>query len=97
MDSRPFIEAVFNNPPPKSESEDCLFINVFAPKKAWDPNTPPYPVALYLYGGAWIFGNAAHPWYDGSHFAGLEDVIFVSINYRTNGKSLSFGMLEMRH
>ncbi|KAF2106947.1 Carboxylesterase [Lophiotrema nucula] len=81
---RPFTEAVFNNPPPKAESEDCLYINVFAPKKAWNASSPPYPVMYWMYGGAWKFGFAGLPWYDGSHFAGLEDVIIVSVNYRTN-------------
>lgn len=82
---RPFTEAVFNNPPPRKEDEDCLYINVFAPKKTWDPNAPPYAVMYWMYGGAWQFGNAGQPWYDGSHFAALEDVVIVSVNYRTNG------------
>lgn len=81
---RNFTEAVFNNPPPE-ESEDCLYLNVFAPKKAWDFDKPPYPVLFWMYGGGWKFGSAGLPIYDGSHFAGLEDVILVSVNYRTNG------------
>lgn len=31
------------------------------------------------------FGNAGQPTYDGSAFASYEDVIVVSVNYRTNG------------
>jgi carboxylesterase type B len=81
----PFTEAVFNNPPPRNESEDCLYINVFAPKKAWDVNAPPYPVMYYMYGGGWKFGYSGLQIYDGSHFAGLEDVVLVTVNYRTNG------------
>jgi carboxylesterase type B len=82
-----FTEAVFNRPPPQ-ESEDCLYINVFAPKKAWDPESPPFPVLYWMYGGQWRFGNAGQPMYNGSHFAALEDVIIVSVNYRTNGTSI---------
>ena len=81
----PFTEAVFNNPPPRNESEDCLYINVFAPKKEWDLNAPPYPVMYYMYGGGWKFGYSGLQIYDGTHFAGLEDVVLVTVNYRTNG------------
>ncbi|KAF2648109.1 alpha/beta-hydrolase [Lophiostoma macrostomum CBS 122681] len=84
----PFTEAVFNNPPPKNESEDCLYLNVFAPKKAWDINAPPYPVMYWMYGGGWKFGYSGLQIYDGSHFAGLEDVVLVTVNYRTNAFGL---------
>jgi carboxylesterase type B len=47
-----------------------------------------------MYGGAWKFGNAGQPWYDGSHFSALEDVIVVSVNYRTNGMSPSCNKAE---
>lgn len=75
---------MFNNPPPL-ESEDCLYLNVFAPRNEREGNGKPYPVMYWLYGGSWQFGNAGQPWYDGSHFAALEDVIVVTVNYRTNG------------
>ncbi|KAF2714667.1 alpha/beta-hydrolase [Pleomassaria siparia CBS 279.74] len=81
---RDFVEAVFNNPPPRNEDEDCLFINVFAPEKAWDVDSPPFPVLYWIHGGGWKSGSAGHPWYDGSRFAALEDIIVVSVNYRTN-------------
>lgn len=72
---------VFNNPPPK-ESEDCLYLNVFA------PSTPPppggYPVLFWIYGGALEFGNAGQPAYDGSSLASFHNVIVVTSNYRTN-------------
>ncbi|KAF2278013.1 alpha/beta-hydrolase [Westerdykella ornata] len=87
VSSRDFTRAVFNNPAP-AESEDCLYLNVFAPRKAWDPAHPPYPVLFWMYGGGWQFGNAGQPWYDGSYFAALEDVVVVSVNYRTNAFGL---------
>jgi acetylcholinesterase len=72
---------VFNNPPPQ-ESEDCLYLNVFA------PSTPPppggYPVMFWIYGGALEFGNAGQPAYDGSSLASFQNVIIVTTNYRTN-------------
>jgi carboxylesterase type B len=71
----------FNNPPPQ-ESEDCLYLNVFA------PSTPPppggYPVMFWIYGGALEFGNAGQPGYDGSSLASFHNVIIVTSNYRTN-------------
>jgi carboxylesterase type B len=68
------------------ESEDCLYLNVFAPKQSWKTRIRKsrYPVLYWIYGGGFNFGNAGQPIYDGSHFAALEDVIVVSINYRTN-------------
>ncbi|EME47118.1 hypothetical protein DOTSEDRAFT_145504 [Dothistroma septosporum NZE10] len=76
-----FVEAVFNSPAPE-ESEDCLYLNVYAPSS-------PAPeggraVMFWIYGGALQFGNAGQTYYDGSSFAAYEDVIVVTSNYRTN-------------
>lgn len=84
LSSQEFTEAVFNNPPP-AESEDCLYLNVYAP-------STPAPsdgraVMFWIYGGGLQFGNAGQPAYDGSAFASYEDVIIVTANYRTNGRS----------
>ena len=35
-------------------------------------------------------GNSAVEYYDGSVFASYEDVVVVTINYRTNGKYSTF-------
>lgn len=80
-----FVEAVFNTPPPPAgESEDCLYLNVYA------PSTPPPPggraVMFWIYGGSLQFGNAGMYAYDGSAFAAYQDVIVVTTNYRTNGE-----------
>ena len=40
-------------------------------------------------GGSLQFGNAGQHAYDGSWFATYEDVIVVTVNYRTNGKHVS--------
>ena len=95
--------AIFNNPggPPPVESEDCLYLNVFAP-------STPAPaggrtVLFWIYGGNLQFGTGgkfalrvSNPiskclqlvgllQYDGSSFAAHQDVIVVTHNYRTNG------------
>ncbi|KAK5133457.1 hypothetical protein LTR08_007699 [Meristemomyces frigidus] len=79
--SQQFTELVFNNPAPV-ESEDCLYLNVYAP-------STPAPadgrtVMVWIYGGSLQFGNAGQQVYDGSAFASYEDVIVVTTNYRTN-------------
>ena len=74
--------AIFDSSMPV-ESEDCLYLNVYA------PSTPPplggYAVMFWIYGGSLQFGTAGQPGYDGSSFASFEDVIVVTTNYRTNG------------
>ena len=59
-----------------TQSEDCLFLNVFAPHGAHKA-----PVMVWIHGGAHRFGSGSGPIYDGSKFAG-DGVVLVSINYR---------------
>jgi carboxylesterase type B len=84
--SRNFTIGVFDQPEP-TESEDCLYLNVFAPSKP--PPFGGYAVMFWIYGGALEFGNAGQPTYDGSGFAAFEEVIVVTTNYLTNGKSIT--------
>lgn len=57
-------------------SEDCLFLNVWAP-----PAADKAPVLVWIHGGSLVSGAASEPIYDGAGFA-ARGVIFVSINYR---------------
>ncbi|KAJ7734130.1 Carboxylesterase, partial [Mycena metata] len=79
----PFSVATINekifNTPAVPESEDCLFLNVWAPA-----STTPTPVLIWIYGGALAFGTAATPEYDGSTIAASQNITVVSFNYRTN-------------
>lgn len=81
--SAQLTQLLFNNPPPE-ESEDCLYLNVYAPATVADGAGR--PVLFWIYGGSLKFGNAGQDIYDGSNFAAYEDVIVVTANYRTNGK-----------
>lgn len=59
-----------------TSSEDCLYLNIWAPAKA--RNTP---IMLWLYGGGGTMGAGSVSTYDGSAFA-RDGVILVTINYR---------------
>ena len=58
------------------QSEDCLSLTIFAPEGAG-----PWPVILWLHGGAYLSGAGSLPWYDASALAGSGAVV-VGVNYR---------------
>ncbi|MEQ9507305.1 MAG: carboxylesterase family protein [Hyphomonas sp.] len=72
---RPRSESIYANPPERI-SEDCLFLNIWAPPEAKDA-----PVFVWIHGGSLTAGYSHEPVYDGSKFA-EEGLIVVSINYR---------------
>lgn len=57
-------------------SEDCLYLNVWAPAKARRA-----PIMLWLYGGGGTMGSGHVPTYHGDAFA-RDGVVLVTINYR---------------
>jgi para-nitrobenzyl esterase len=59
-------------------SEDCLYVNVWAPRKR---RAKPLPVMFWIYGGGFVNGGSSPAPYDGAHFA-EKGVVFVSFNYR---------------
>ncbi|KAL7048231.1 hypothetical protein ACKWTF_003275 [Chironomus riparius] len=59
--------------------EDCLFLNVFVPKKVLESEELA-PVIFYTHGGAFMFGGSAD--YLPDHFMENEKMILVTINYR---------------
>jgi len=58
-------------------SEDCLYLNVWAPVK----RTAPLPVMVWLHGGGFTIGAGALPPYNGRALA-RRGVIVVTLNYR---------------
>jgi para-nitrobenzyl esterase len=62
-------------------SEDCLFLNVFAPSAT--PETKK-PVMVWLHGGAWMNCAGSAPGFDGANLARDGDVVVVTINHRIN-------------
>ncbi|KAJ7217301.1 Alpha/Beta hydrolase protein [Mycena pura] len=79
--SSAFTQSLFNNPPPVSENEDCLFLNVWAPSSDINEKKP---VLFWLYGGGFVFGTGSLPGYDGTSLAANQNIVVVTINYRTN-------------
>ncbi len=57
-------------------SEDCLFLNVWAPA-----NAAKAPVLVWIHGGALTTGSSSEAIYDGARLAG-RGIVVVSINYR---------------
>ena len=67
-------------------SEDCLFLNVWAPAVA---SSRPRPVMVYFHGGAYTTGSVTDPINDGAALAEKGDVVVVTVNHRLN----AFGYL----
>jgi para-nitrobenzyl esterase len=68
-------------------SEDCLYLNVWAPIVQIGPR----PVLVFIHGGAGVYGAASLPLYNGERLAQELGAVFVSINYRLG----IFGALHM--
>jgi carboxylesterase type B len=74
----PSLRSLLNSPPPP-ESEDCLFLNVWAPSSTTGPKKP---VVFWMHGGGLSFGTASLPFYDGLSLASNQNIVVVTINYR---------------
>jgi para-nitrobenzyl esterase len=88
-------------------SEDCLFLNVYAPADA-TPNSK-LPVMFWIHGGAYEAGSSSEPRHNGDFLPG-KGVVLVTINYRlgvfgflataelgreANGASGNYGLMDM--
>jgi para-nitrobenzyl esterase len=88
-----------------SSSEDCLYLNVWAPE-----GDGPFPVMFWIPGGGYIIGSGAQSEFDGQHLAEQREVVVVTINYRLaafgflghpalreiEGTTGNFGLLDQR-
>ncbi len=59
-------------------SEDCLYLNVWTPAKN---SGEQLPVMVWIHGGAFNFGSASLPEYNGQRLA-EKGVVVVTLNYR---------------
>lgn len=76
----PYPENSFFYRPARLTSEDCLYLNVWAPAES-DESEEPLPVMVWIHGGALTRGSGAIATYDGTRLA-QKDVVLVTINYR---------------
>ncbi|WP_443747846.1 carboxylesterase/lipase family protein [Asticcacaulis solisilvae] len=63
---------------PKPQSEDCLYLNIWAPKAAKGQRLP---VMVWIHGGGYYGGTGSQAGYDGASLT-RRGVIVVTINYR---------------
>jgi para-nitrobenzyl esterase len=99
-----FEDMVFEDGTP---SEDCLFLNVYAPAGAKDKSK--LPVMFWIHGGGYSGGASSEPRHNGD-FLPLKGVVLVTINYRlgvfgflatadlakeANGAAGNYGLLDM--
>jgi len=99
-----FDDMVFQGPPP---SEDCLFLNVYAPADVKSKSK--LPVMFWIHGGGYSGGGSDEPRHNGD-FLPLKGVVLVTINYRlgvfgflatdelakeANGAAGNYGLLDM--
>jgi len=73
---RVFDDMIFQDAGP---SEDCLFLNVYAPADATAKSN--LPVMFWIHGGGYSGGGSSEPRHNGD-FLPLKGVILVTINYR---------------
>jgi para-nitrobenzyl esterase len=90
-----------------SQSEDCLFLNVYAPASP-QPKSK-LPVMFWIHGGGYFAGSSSEGRHNGD-FLPLKGVVLVTINYRlgvfgflatadmskeANGAAGNYGLLDM--
>ena len=82
------IGAPLTEPTPKNvtATENCLFLDIYVPVSALAPNTPKFPVVVWIYGGAYAFGSKLQmdPLYTGHGIveSSGNKLIYVTGNYR---------------
>jgi len=101
---RVFDDMIFQDAGP---SEDCLFLNVYAPADATDKSK--LPVMFWIHGGGYSGGASSEPRHNGDYLP-LKGVVLVTINYRlgvfgflatsdlakeANGTAGNYGLMDM--
>ncbi|XP_054719076.1 acetylcholinesterase-1-like [Uloborus diversus] len=62
------------------QSEDCLYLNIWAPRTGYHSGKK--AVMFWLYGGGYNSGSNRIPTYDGGILSARGDVVVVSVNHR---------------
>ncbi|KAH6930390.1 hypothetical protein HPB50_013175 [Hyalomma asiaticum] len=75
----------------QTASEDCLYLNVWAPPCSQeDCNCSLKNVLVNVYGGGYSVGSSDWDIYDGAALASIGDVVYANMNYRVG----AFGFLN---
>jgi para-nitrobenzyl esterase len=104
VQGRVFDDMVFQD---GAASEDCLFLNVYAPAHATEKSK--LPVMFWIHGGGYAGGGSSEPRHNGDYLP-TKGVVLVTINYRlgvfgflatadlakeANGAAGNYGLLDM--
>jgi para-nitrobenzyl esterase len=84
---RPELAAPWGPVDTTAEHENCLDLHVWTPGL----DGARRPVMVWLHGGAFSWGSANSPRYDGTNLARRHDVVVVEVNHRLN----IFGHLDL--
>ena len=68
--------AIQSGEPGVDHSEDCLYLNIWAPESGG-----PFPVFVWIHGGGFTGGHSFEPVYDGSEFA-RQGIVCITVAYR---------------
>ena len=74
----PLLENLIRN---ITQSEDCLYLNIYAPGRLATNNNL-YPTMIWIHGGGFVIGSSNG--YDSGPLSLSGDVVVVTINYRLN-------------
>ncbi|KAK4155158.1 cholinesterase [Chaetomidium leptoderma] len=85
------------------QDEDCLTLNIWS-KATAGAIAAKKPVLVYFHGGRFSAGNTNSPFYNGRHLADAQDLVVVTVNYRTNifgfpgapGETQNLGLRDQR-
>ncbi|XP_035660267.1 acetylcholinesterase 1-like [Branchiostoma floridae] len=66
----------------KTQSEDCLYLNVFVPRSVLLNSSVRLPVMCWFHGGNYQYGTGAALIYDGRILANKTNTVVVTTNYR---------------
>ena len=84
---RPELATVWGPVDTLPVGEDCLTLHVWTPGL----DSTKRPVMVWLHGGAFSYGSANSPRYDGTRLTKRNDVVLVAVNHRLN----IFGHLDL--
>ena len=77
-----------------NSSEDCLYLNIFAPSNAYlykKIRSALVPILVFIHGGSFVVGRASDDRFDASTLVSHSNMIVVTIQYRLD----SFGFLHL--